>query len=101
MIFNIQKCSIHDGHGLRTLVFFKGCPLRCPWCANPESQDYGIQIMEYPSKWLRIVRQVLPIRSHRAGWPYRQVTLPQGVSEVQPDMLCRGQKNRGQGLHHR
>ena len=32
MIFNIQKCSIHDGHGLRTLVFFKGCPLRCP-CA--------------------------------------------------------------------
>ena len=50
MIFNIQKCSIHDGHGLRTLVFFKGCPLRCPWCANPESQDYGIQIMEYPSK---------------------------------------------------
>lgn len=36
--------------------------------------------------WLRIVRQMLPIRSHRAGWQYRQVTLPQGVSEVQPDM---------------
>lgn len=50
MIFNIQKCSIHDGEGLRTLVFFKGCPLRCPWCANPESQEYGQEIMELPSR---------------------------------------------------
>lgn len=50
MIFNIQKCSIHDGNGLRTLVFFKGCPLRCPWCANPESQSFQCEIMEYPSK---------------------------------------------------
>lgn len=50
MIFNIQKCSIHDGEGLRTLVFFKGCPLRCPWCSNPESQKYGPEIIETPSK---------------------------------------------------
>lgn len=50
MIFNIQKCSIHDGDGLRTLVFFKGCPLRCPWCSNPESQSYGPEIIESPSK---------------------------------------------------
>ncbi|MGN0658564.1 MAG: glycyl-radical enzyme activating protein [Emergencia sp.] len=48
MIFNIQKCSIHDGNGLRTLVFFKGCPLHCPWCANPESQSYQKEIMESP-----------------------------------------------------
>lgn len=46
MIFNIQKCSIHDGNGLRTLIFFKGCPLRCQWCANPESQAYEPEIME-------------------------------------------------------
>lgn len=37
-IFNIQKFSIHDGPGIRTVVFFKGCPLRCYWCSNPESQ---------------------------------------------------------------
>lgn len=37
-IFNIQRFSIHDGPGIRTTVFFKGCPLRCTWCANPESQ---------------------------------------------------------------
>ena len=50
MIFNIQKCSIHDGTGLRTIVFFKGCPLHCAWCANPESQSYQMQIMEFPKK---------------------------------------------------
>ena len=37
-IFNIQKFSVHDGPGIRTTVFFKGCPLRCKWCHNPESQ---------------------------------------------------------------
>ena len=37
-IFNIQHFSVHDGPGIRTVVFFKGCPLRCEWCANPESQ---------------------------------------------------------------
>lgn len=36
-IFNVQKCSIHDGRGMRTTVFFKGCGLHCLWCANPES----------------------------------------------------------------
>ena len=38
-IFNIQKYSVHDGPGIRTIVFFKGCPLRCRWCSNPESQS--------------------------------------------------------------
>lgn len=39
-ITNIQKFSIHDGDGIRTSVFFKGCPLRCEWCHNPETQRY-------------------------------------------------------------
>lgn len=37
-IFDIQRFSVHDGQGIRTNVFFKGCPLRCDWCSNPESQ---------------------------------------------------------------
>ena len=45
MIFNIQKFSINDGPGIRTVVFFKGCPLKCTWCANPESQEPRLQIM--------------------------------------------------------
>jgi pyruvate formate lyase activating enzyme len=39
LIFDIQRFSIHDGPGIRTTVFMKGCPLRCLWCSNPESQD--------------------------------------------------------------
>jgi pyruvate formate lyase activating enzyme len=38
LIFNIQRYSVHDGPGIRTTVFIKGCPLRCIWCANPEGQ---------------------------------------------------------------
>ena len=44
-IFDIQRYSIHDGDGIRTIVFLKGCVLRCRWCCNPESQEYGIQTM--------------------------------------------------------
>ncbi|MGI6228004.1 MAG: (2S)-3-sulfopropanediol dehydratase activating enzyme [Peptococcales bacterium] len=39
-VFNIQLFSVHDGPGIRTLVFLKGCPLRCKWCSNPESQKF-------------------------------------------------------------
>ena len=44
-IFNIQHYSIHDGPGIRTNVFLKGCPLRCIWCSNPESQKPVPQLM--------------------------------------------------------
>ena len=39
VVFNIQRFSIHDGPGIRTTVFLKGCPLRCGWCSNPESTE--------------------------------------------------------------
>ena len=44
-IFNIQRFSIHDGPGIRTIVFFKGCAMRCAWCCNPESQKYEIETL--------------------------------------------------------
>jgi len=40
LVFNIQRFSIHDGPGIRSTVFLKGCPLRCLWCSNPESQSF-------------------------------------------------------------
>ena len=43
-IFDIQRFSINDGPGIRTIVFLKGCPLKCKWCSNPESQTKDIQI---------------------------------------------------------
>lgn len=44
-IINIQKYSLHDGDGIRTTIFFKGCPLRCLWCHNPESQHFERELM--------------------------------------------------------
>ncbi|AEG60393.1 glycyl-radical enzyme activating protein [Desulforamulus ruminis] len=44
-IFQIQRWSVHDGPGLRTTIFFKGCPLRCRWCANPESWNSNPEIL--------------------------------------------------------
>ncbi len=49
-IFNIQSYSIHDGPGIRVTVFIKGCPLRCLWCANPESNLARPQLMTYSAK---------------------------------------------------
>ncbi len=48
LIFDIAKASFVDGPGVRTTVFFKGCPLQCPWCHNPESQDYEEETMYFP-----------------------------------------------------
>lgn len=45
LITNIQRYSIHDGEGIRTTVFFKGCPLRCVWCHNPEAQNRGRELL--------------------------------------------------------
>ena len=45
LIFDVQRFCIHDGPGIRTTVFFKGCPLRCKWCSNPESQSMATEFM--------------------------------------------------------
>jgi pyruvate formate lyase activating enzyme len=50
LIFDIQRFSLHDGQGIRTLVFTKGCPLRCIWCANPEGLQNHTDILWKPEK---------------------------------------------------
>lgn len=60
-IFDIQKYSIHDGPGIRTIVFLKGCPLRCKWCCNPEGQKFEIHDMNFAGK-KKIVGQDVTVR---------------------------------------
>jgi pyruvate formate lyase activating enzyme len=55
LIFNIQKFSLHDGSGIRTLVFLKGCPLRCKWCSNPEGQAGYPELAYNRSKCIKTV----------------------------------------------
>ena len=50
VIFDIERSGMHDGPGIRTVVFFKGCPLRCRWCHNPESWEMAPQTLYYPDK---------------------------------------------------
>ncbi|HOD27738.1 MAG TPA: glycyl-radical enzyme activating protein [Syntrophales bacterium] len=66
-IFNIQRFSVHDGPGIRTTVFFKGCPLNCPWCSNPESQERKPQLM---------IRDIRCVKCERcaAACPERAIT---------------------------
>ena len=50
LVTDIQSCSMHDGPGIRTTVFFKGCPLKCIWCHNPECISYEREVLSYPEK---------------------------------------------------
>ena len=44
IVFDIKRYAIHDGDGIRTTIFLKGCPLRCKWCHNPEGLDASLQL---------------------------------------------------------
>ena len=102
-IFDVQKFSVHDGPGIRTIVFLKGCFLRCKWCCNPESQKYEIQTMLQNGKEkvigkdvtvaevLDIVKQDMPYYRRSGGG----MTLSGGEMLCQSDFayaLLRGAK---------
>ena len=53
IIFDIKRFAIHDGEGIRTTVFIKGCPLRCPWCHNPEGRETNIELMWFSTLCVR------------------------------------------------
>jgi pyruvate formate lyase activating enzyme len=55
-VFEIERFALNDGPGIRTVVFFKGCPLRCRWCSNPESQSAAVQLFYRPRRCLACSR---------------------------------------------
>jgi len=68
IVFNIQKFSVHDGPGIRTIIFLKGCSLRCTWCSNPESQWLTPQLAYNPNKCLtaQVCKRCRDICPHQA-----------------------------------
>lgn len=97
-ITNIQKFSIHDGDGIRTTVFFKGCPLKCEWCHNPETQRFEkeMQVDREKCTGCGTCASVCPngavrmTEDHRPSWDPKACTFcgkcenfcPAGVREI-------------------
>ncbi|WP_368299343.1 [formate-C-acetyltransferase]-activating enzyme [Kluyvera sichuanensis] len=87
-IFNIQRYSLNDGQGIRTVVFFKGCPHTCPWCANPESMSPKIETVRRESKCLHCATCLQDAEECPSGaWEHigRDVTLESLEREVLKD----------------
>lgn len=92
-IFDIQRYSIHDGAGIRTIVFLKGCFFRCRWCCNPESQSHGIEEMTVNGEIKTVgrdvtVREVMETVERDRDYYRRSgggVTLSGGEMLFQPD----------------
>ena len=107
-IFDIQRYSIHDGPGIRTIVFLKGCVLRCRWCCNPESQEYRIQTMKVLGedkiigRDVTVAEMIAEVEKDRPYY-YRSgggMTLSGGECLCQPEFsrdLLRAAKERGLG----
>ncbi len=105
-IFDIQRFSTHDGPGVRTIVFLKGCALRCKWCCNPESQSFEIEEMKQGDGYKTIGKDVMVgevIKTVLKDMPYYKrsgggITLSGGESLLQPEFataLLKAAKDSG------
>ena len=108
LLFNIQKFSLHDGPGIRTVLFFKGCPLSCKWCSNPEGQRAETCLMadgnkKVPDSRLYSIEEILttclqdrPFYEESGGG----VTLSGGEALTQPKfVVALLQSLREKGIH--
>lgn len=87
-IFDIKRYAIHDGPGVRTTLFFKGCPLNCWWCHNPESRNSGEEVIDRDYQ----MDGKLVKRNETIG---RWITLHEIISELERDQLFFDQSKGG------
>lgn len=80
IIFDIKHCAIHDGPGIRTTIFFKGCPLNCWWCHNPESINSDIQKI----KRIRKIGNTEFAEEANIG---RRISVAQALEEIEKDLV--------------
>jgi pyruvate formate lyase activating enzyme len=100
VIFNIMRYSIHDGPGIRTTVFFKGCPLACKWCHNPESFEKKPQQVFNPQKCIKCGRCGDNERYDNCPAGAREtlgyeITVPELMKEINKDLLFYEQSGGG------
>ena len=88
IVFDIKRFAVHDGPGIRTTVFFKGCPLSCPWCHNPESSEVGITEMDKCYK----IGEIEKVKKERVGKSYKVKEL---ADEIKKDIIVMEESGGG------
>ena len=89
LVFNVQKFSVHDGPGIRTLVFLKGCPLSCRWCSNPESQSFDPELAYNAGRCLGLSQCVFCV----------EACTPNAISRADNDKLSIDRERCGDCVH--
>jgi pyruvate formate lyase activating enzyme len=100
VVFNIMRYSIHDGPGIRTTVFFKGCPMSCKWCHNPESLDPKPQSVFNPQKCIKCGRCAGEAGDDNCPAGAREtigyeISIPELMKEINKDRLFYEQSGGG------
>ena len=90
LVTNIQKYTIHDGPGIRTAIFFKGCPLKCLWCSNPETISPAVQLGVYPVKCLSLEKCGLCVSGCPRGAELIRFDEQGFVRAINMDAQCSG-----------
>ena len=94
IVFNIMRYSVHDGPGIRTTVFFKGCPLSCKWCHNPESLELKPQHIFNQKKCINCGHCDNCPTGARETIGY-EITVPKLMEEIKKDLLFYEQSGGG------
>ncbi len=90
ILFDIKKFAIHDGPGIRTTLFFKGCPLRCWWCHNPESQNQEIEYIDKVNRGGH--KQTLSTQQEKVGISY---SVDEAMVEIEKDRIFYAESDGG------